>query len=50
VEEPPGHGADLVEELEGDDRLLVIDGARRHEEPEVAVDLLGGGVRDAPVV
>ena len=41
MQKPPGHGADLVEELERVDRLLVTDGSCRHEELQVAVDLFG---------
>jgi hypothetical protein len=50
VEEPPGHGAGLVEEPEGLFGAFGVDGAGGDEQLQVAVDLLGGAVGDAPQV
>jgi hypothetical protein len=50
VEEAPGHGADVVEELQGGRCLIAMHGACEAEETEVTVDLLRKSVGDAPVV
>ena len=50
IEEAPGHGTDLIEEVEGDLDSVVIDSTSAGEETEVGIDLLGRGVGNAPVV
>ena len=49
VDQPPGHGADVVEELQGGGCLSAFRGVGEAENPEVDVDLLRGSVGD-PVV
>jgi len=46
IEQPPGHGSDLVKGLECSFGLCAVDSTSLLEEPEVAVDLLGRGVGD----
>jgi hypothetical protein len=41
MEEPPGHGADVVEEAERGLCVLGVDGVGADEEPQVGVDLFG---------
>ena len=50
VEEPPGDGSDVVEELEGLVGSRALDGARTQEETEMGVDLSGRAKGDSPVV
>ena len=50
MEETPGHGADVVEELESGYRSVSVEGTFMDEEPEVGVDLLSGAVRNTVVV
>jgi hypothetical protein len=50
MDEAPGHGADLVEEVEGWSRVLHPHGAGVGEQPEVGIDLLRRGVGDPPQV
>jgi hypothetical protein len=50
MDESPGHGADVVEELQGGGCLIAMHGVEEAEETEVAVDLLRGSVGDTPVV
>jgi hypothetical protein len=50
MQEPPGYGADPVEELQGVLRRLPFDGAGRDEQLQMAIDLLGGAVGDPPQV
>ena len=49
VDQPPGHCADLVEEVEDSGGPTSVDRARPCEEADVGVDLLGRGEGDAPV-
>jgi hypothetical protein len=50
VQQSPGHGPDLIEEIESDFDSLPIDSTGRNKESEVRIDLLGRGVGDAPMV
>ena len=50
MEETPGHGADVVEELQGGGCLIGFREVGEAENPEVDVDLLRGSVGDAVVV
>ena len=50
MEKPPGHGTDLVEELQSIFGPFPVDGASRDEQLQMAVDLLGGAVGDPPEV
>jgi hypothetical protein len=50
MEEPPGQGPDVVEEVEGGFGLSRVDGTGIDEELEMTVDLFGRGVGDSPVV
>ena len=50
IEQSPGHGTHLIEALQDPFRLDSVDGTGGGEQPQVAVDLLGRGVGDAPVV
>ena len=50
MEEAPGDGSDIVEELEGDDCSRVVECSGSDEELEVGVDLFGRAVGDSPVV
>ena len=50
MQQPPGHGAHLVEEVEHLCCPFRIDGTGPGEEAEMSVDLFRRGERDAPVV
>ena len=50
VEEAPGHGSDVVEELNGLSGGLSVDGTGTDEETKVSVDLVRRGVGDAVMV
>ena len=50
MEESPGEGSDVVEELEGVVGTFGIDGTGTEEELEVGVDLFRRPVCDSPVV
>jgi len=50
VQQPPGHGADLVKELQRRADACELDRTGVNEQPEMAVHLLRGAVGDAPVV
>ncbi|HSN57026.1 MAG TPA: hypothetical protein VLT32_20310, partial [Candidatus Sulfomarinibacteraceae bacterium] len=50
MQQPPGHGADLVEEVECLCCPFRIDGTGTGEEAEMSVDLFRRGEGDAPVV
>jgi hypothetical protein len=50
MDESPGHGADVVEELQGGGCLIAMHGVGEAEETEVEVDLLRGSVGDEPVM
>jgi len=50
VEQPPGHGADFVEEPEGGVGSRDVDCSRSSEQTQVGVDLLGRGIGYPPVV
>jgi hypothetical protein len=50
VEKAPGHGTDLIEEVEGNIDSLRADCTGGGQESEKGVDLLGRGVSDAPMV
>jgi hypothetical protein len=48
MQQPPGDGADLVEEPESPLRSPSFDRPGSDQQPKVGVDLLGGAVGDAP--
>ena len=50
VDQPPGHGTDLIEEVEGGVGSDSVDGARLGEEPKVSVNLFRRGVGDSIMV
>ncbi len=50
MEEPPGHGANLVEEAESPPRSGGLKDSGCEKQPEVGVSLLGGAVGDPPVL
>ena len=50
MEESPGEGTDVVEELEGGVGSLGVDGACPEEDLQVGVDFFRRGVGDPPVV
>ena len=50
VDEAPGHGADVVEELQGGGCVIAFRAVGEAENPEVDVDLLRGSVGDLVVV
>jgi len=50
MEQPPGHGADLVDEAQGGFGLCAVDGARLGQQSQVGVNLLRGSECDSPVV
>ena len=50
MKETPGHGADVVEELQGGGCLIAFRGVGEAENPEVDVDLLRGSVGNQVVV
>ena len=50
MEEAPGDGTDVVEELGGLVGFRSLNGAGTHEETKVGVDFAGGTVGDSPVV
>jgi hypothetical protein len=50
VEETPGHGSDVVEEIECGFGLGSIDGTGFDQKAQVGIDLFSGAVGDAPVV
>jgi len=50
MEESPGHGADVVEELEGTFSPGAIDGAGGEQDSEVGVSFFGRTKGDAEVV
>jgi len=50
MEQPPGHGSDVVEEIKGGFGLCRAESAGAEEETEVDVDLPRGAVGDAVVV
>ena len=50
MEEAPGHGPDIVEEMDGVLGARGVDGAGTDEETQVNVDLFGRPVGDAVVV
>jgi hypothetical protein len=50
VQQPPGHGTDLIEEVEGDIDSLAVYSTGGDKQSEVGIDLLGRGVSNAPVV
>jgi hypothetical protein len=50
MEEFPGEGTDVVEELEGGVGSIGVDGARAEEELEMSIDFFGRGVCDSEMV
>jgi len=50
MEEAPGHGSDVVKEVERGLDMRVIESASSHEETQVGFDFFCGTVGDAPVV
>jgi len=50
IEQPPGHGANLVENRQRLLGLGSIDGSSLSEKPHVAVDFLGRGISNPPMV
>ena len=50
IEQPPRHGADLVEGVDGFSGLDAVDHSGVSEELQVAVNFLGRGVGDSPQV
>ena len=50
IDEPPGHGANLVENRKRLLGLGSIDGSSLSEKPQVAIDFLGGRIGNPPVV
>jgi len=50
MDESPGEGSDIVEELEGGFGSGCTDGTCTDEQLEMCVDLFGRGVRDSEVV
>jgi hypothetical protein len=50
MQQPPAHGPDLVEEVEGPPRSRGLNDPGCEKQPEVCVSLLGGAVGDPPVL
>jgi len=50
MEQPPGHRANLVEELQGGCCLFAMHGTCDAEKSEVAVDFLCGSICNPPVM
>ena len=50
MQQPPGHGADVVEELQGAKRSAAIDGTGSQQDFQVRLDLLRGAEGDAEMV
>jgi hypothetical protein len=50
MEQPPGHGSDVIEEVESSFHPVLIDGTGTSEYQEMGADLAGGAVGDAVVV
>jgi hypothetical protein len=50
VEESPGEGSDVVEELDGGFGSGGVDGGCTEEDLQVGIDFFGGSVRDAEVM
>ena len=50
VEKTPGHGADVVEELQGVGCVSAMCGVREAEDPQVNINLLRGRIGDSEVV
>ena len=50
MEQPPGHCANFVEELQGGDCLFAMHGTCDAEKPEVTVHFLCGSIGDTPLV
>jgi hypothetical protein len=50
IDQPPGHGANLVENRKRLLGLGSMDGSSLSEKPHVAIDFLGGRIGNPPVV
>ena len=50
MQQPPGHGADLVEELQGGHCISARHGTCEAENPQMAIHLTSGSIGNTPVV
>ena len=50
MEQTPGHGSHLIEELEGDTRLCRVNSTDVGQQAKESIDLFGRAIGDSPVV